>query len=139
MYSVINDYDVDRCSSCGSQRISCDCSDHESEQTVWTGEWPKGIAVSPSPAKPCSVTAFDIDYDITAEDVECDEDASDADIELAIKELRATLPATLTFEVDAETLEEIEADEEPILADMISDETGFYVCGCSYTVHETAV
>ena len=70
--------------------------------------------------------------------MECDEDASDADIELAIEELRATLPANFTFEVDAETLDNIEADDAPILADMISDETGFYVCGRSYKVHETA-
>ena len=30
--------DVARCTSCGGQRLSCDCEDGESE--VWSGLWP---------------------------------------------------------------------------------------------------
>lgn len=32
--------DVERCSVCKGQWISCGCKDHDPSQTKWTGEWP---------------------------------------------------------------------------------------------------
>jgi hypothetical protein len=32
--------DVERCSSCGVQRIQCDCPSHDRLFSRWTGIWP---------------------------------------------------------------------------------------------------
>jgi hypothetical protein len=38
--SHLVNYDVERCSVCGGQRLQCDCSKHDKAFARWSGFWP---------------------------------------------------------------------------------------------------
>lgn len=80
---------------------------------------------------------FDIDYDISWEDVEnnfevptdFDDEDLDSWYELKIEEIRATLPKEVIIEVEAD-----EEDLEDVTVDTLSEETGWLINSYDYTI-----
>jgi hypothetical protein len=43
----LDDCDIERCSICGQQRVTCDCKGHDSAASVWSGDWPASGTSTP--------------------------------------------------------------------------------------------
>ena len=50
--------DVERCSTCRSQRVSCDCKSYDSKTSRWTGEWPYSANEKKQTSEPPATTTL---------------------------------------------------------------------------------
>lgn len=73
------------------------------------------------------IKAFNIDYDITEEDIEGSLEMEEEEIENKIKDLVESLPKTVEFETD----EELDGSD---IADKVTEITGYLNNGCEYAI-----
>lgn len=45
----VNNCDVERCSFCGGQRITCECEGHDPKASAWSGKWPEAKSTEDYP------------------------------------------------------------------------------------------
>lgn len=76
-----------------------------------------------------TIRAYNIDYYVGAEDIDEGYDIPDEEIEMRIEQIKSQLESELILEVEA-----TEEDLEWVIADAISEETGWLIEGFSYEV-----
>ena len=78
------------------------------------------------------VKAYDIEYEISPEDVDEDDEMTPAEVEARIEDQQNSLPSELVFEFD------LDADEDVMdrIADEITSETGWLVRDFNYIIIE---
>ena len=82
--------------------------------------------------KTIKVKAYDIEYEISPEDVDEDDEMTPAEVEARIKDQQNSLPSELVFEFDLDANEDV-MDR---IADEITSETGWLVRDFNYIIIE---
>ncbi len=105
-----DDCDVQRCSVCGTQRITCSCAGHDPMRSVWTGEWPT-TAKQSNDDLACNGDGFVITntvYVLTEETYKMQVIREIANGELSTAEISELVAGFLREEMFAELIELIE-------------------------------
>jgi hypothetical protein len=77
----------------------------------------------------------DIEYDITLEDLNengCPDGASYQLVDMTEQSILDRLPKTLELDLDQETIDRVLDDDDDIMADLVSDSTGYCIKSCRF-------